>query len=111
MKHTRQLFLLLGLCAFLTSCAAVHYRSPALREEAAFHQKVAVLPFTMVLTGKQPTAAGADSDPERPPRLAAPHSISGSVRSVTHTSRWLIVAVNCRRRSNSEHTDALGLGL
>lgn len=60
MKHTRKLLMVLSLSALLMSCTAVHYRSPALAEEAAFHQKVAVLPFTMILTGKQPTGLTPD---------------------------------------------------
>ena len=60
MKHSKQLLMGLLLGAFLTSCTAVHYRSPALAEDAAFHEKVAVLPFTMVLTGKQPAGLSPD---------------------------------------------------
>ena len=60
MKHTRQRFTALWLCALVTSCTAVHYRSPDLAGDAAFHQKVAVLPFTMVLTGNQPGVLGPD---------------------------------------------------
>jgi hypothetical protein len=60
MNHTKQLLAALSLCTFVVSCTAVHYRSPALAEDAAFHQKVAILPFEMILTGKQPVGLTPD---------------------------------------------------
>jgi hypothetical protein len=60
MNHAKQLLTVLWLSTFLMSCTAVHYRSPALAEDAAFHQKVAVLPFEMILTGKQPVGLSPD---------------------------------------------------
>jgi len=54
MKPAKLLLLVLVMSVVLTSCVSVHYRSPDLAKDAALHQKVAVLPFTMILTGKQP---------------------------------------------------------
>lgn len=60
MKHTKELLMVLSLSALLMSCTAVHYRSPALAEEAVAYQKVAILPFTMILTGNQPAGLTPD---------------------------------------------------
>ena len=54
MKHKALLLVVLGLAMSVTACTAIVYRSPALVEGAAQHQSVAVLPFEMLLTGKQP---------------------------------------------------------
>ena len=48
----------------LSACTAVHYTSPRFVEESAAHQTIAVLPFEMVLTVKNP-------DRITPGRLAA----------------------------------------
>ena len=49
-----------ALALTLVSCISVRYRSPAFADRTGFHEKVAILPFEMVITGKLPAALTAD---------------------------------------------------